>query len=216
MSDFIHRFVAAKDKVKEVFLMLHGTGGDENDLLPLGLMLAQEQGEVALLSVRGKVLENGAARFFRRRAEGVFDEQDLIFRTHELADFIESAKGKLDFDDAKITAIGYSNGANIAASVLLLRPDVINRAVLFHAMTPLENDELPDLKGKQILVVAGRFDPIVPKENTRHLVEMFRGAGARVELYIHDGGHQLAAQEVERARVWLDGSRTTDDITNDS
>lgn len=194
MSDFIHRFVAARDKVKEVFLMLHGTGGDENDLLPIGRMLAQDRGDVALLGVRGKVMENGAPRFFRRLAEGVFDEQDLIFRTHELADYIESARGELAFGNAKITAIGYSNGANIAASGLLLRPEIINRAVLFHAMTPLEIDAPPDLKGKQVLVLAGRFDPLVPEENTRRLVEIFHTAGAQVELYIHDGGHQLSAQ----------------------
>lgn len=205
-DDFMHRFLPAKDASSKVetYLLLHGTGGDENDLLPFGQMLAGAAKNIALLSPRGRVLENGAPRFFRRLAEGVFDEADLRARTHELGDFIERSARRYELDARNITAVGYSNGANIAASLLLLRPGVLRRAVLFHAMVPFMPDELPDLSGTRVFLAAGRFDPLIPPDNTERLAAMLKAAGAEVELFWHKGGHQLTREEVERARVWLD------------
>lgn len=204
-DEFIHRFVPTTDASSgvETYLLLHGTGGDENDLLPLGLMLAGDARHIALLSPRGRVSERGAARFFRRLAEGVFDEADLRKRTHELAGFIERSVRNYTLDAGNITAVGYSNGANIAASLLLLRPAVLRRAVLLHAMVPLVPDELPDLSGTEIFLAAGRNDPIIPPENTERLAAMLKRAGAEVELFWHAGGHGLTREEVERARLWL-------------
>jgi phospholipase/carboxylesterase len=205
LARFIYCFIPAHDAAKsvETFLLLHGTGGDENDLLSLGQMLAGGRRDVALLSPRGQVLESGMPRFFRRLAEGVFDEADLIRRTHELAGFIEQAAQKYTLDENRVTAIGFSNGANIAASILLLRPGLLRRAVLFHAMVPLVPGELPDLSGTSVFLGAGRLDPIVPTENTERLAAMLREAGVEVELFWHMGGHSLTHQEVERGKQWL-------------
>src|SRR5438093_4095070 len=130
--DFIHQLVPGNSK--RTLLLLHGTGGNERDLIPLGHDLDPN---ASLLSPRGKVLENGMPRFFRRLAEGVFDLEDLQKRTHELADFVVSAAEHYKIDIKHIVAVGYSNGANIAASILLLRPEVLSAAVLFRAMVPL-------------------------------------------------------------------------------
>jgi predicted esterase len=205
LAGFVYRFIPAQDAAKsvETFLLLHGTGGDENDLLPLGQMLADARRDVALLSPRGRVLESGMPRFFRRLSEGVFDEADLVRRTHELAAFIEQATEKYTLDEQRVTAIGFSNGANIAASILLLRPGLLRRAVLFHAMVPLVLGELPDLSGTSVFLGAGRLDPIVPTENAERLAEMLREAGAEAELFWHRGGHSLTHEEVERAKQWL-------------
>jgi phospholipase/carboxylesterase len=203
LAGFIHRIVKPGDIPGEIFLLLHGTGGDENDLVPLGQVLAGRRTDVALLAPRGQVLERGMPRFFRRLAEGVFDEADLIRRTQDLAGFIEQAAKQYGFTETPITAIGFSNGANIGASLLLLRPEVLNRAVLFHAMVPLVPTELPDLHGKSVFLGAGRLDPLIPTGNTEQLAELLRQAGAEVELFWHDGGHQLAEEEVRRARDWL-------------
>src|SRR5262249_7162147 len=158
-------------------LLLHGTGGDENDLLPLGQVLAPG---AALLSPRGKVLENGMPRFFRRLAMGVFDEQDLRFRSRELAEFVQTASDQYGFDSQKVIGVGYSNGANIAASLLLLHPGVLRAAALFSPMVPLEPERLPNLTGVAVFVAAGRSDPIVPPENTRRLQSLLTEAGAAV------------------------------------
>ena len=125
--------------------MLHGTGGNELDLLPLAGMV-DDQANV--LSVRGNVLENGMPRFFRRLAEGIFDEEDLIFRTKELNEFLDEAAEKYDFDRDNIIAIGYSNGANIAASLLFHYQNALKGAILHHPMVPRRGIELPDLTGK--------------------------------------------------------------------
>ncbi|MEJ7618738.1 MAG: alpha/beta hydrolase [Pyrinomonadaceae bacterium] len=203
--DFIYRFVPAQhaSPALETYLLLHGTGGDENDLLPLGQMLAGDAQTIAFLSPRGRVLENGAPRFFRRLAEGIFDEADLRRRTQELAGFIEQAVRKYKLDARNITAIGYSNGANIAASLLLLRPGILRRAVLLHAMVPLVPDVLPNLKGTKIFLAAGRLDPIIAPDTTARLAAMLKQAQAEVEIFWHAGGHELRREEVERARVWL-------------
>jgi phospholipase/carboxylesterase len=198
---FIHRFVpAAAEHSAPVLLLLHGTGGSEDDLLDLGHSLLPE---AALLSPRGKILENGMPRFFRRLAEGVFDEKDLIHRTHELADFIEAAATRYAFDPRKVIAMGYSNGANIAASTLLLRPGALRGAVLLRAMTPLVPEKLPDLAGVSVFLSSGRSDPIVPAASVEQLAALLRKAKADVSLQWSPGGHHLTAQDIDAAREWM-------------
>jgi predicted esterase len=195
---FIHRFVPGKSDV--TLLLLHGTGGNEDDLLSLGRALLPD---AALLSPRGKVLENGMPRFFRRLAEGVFDLDDLKNRTHELADFVEAAAAHYSLDAQKIIAIGYSNGANIAGSTLLLRPGVLPAAILLRAMVPLEPGAAPDLKGTPIFMASGRFDPIVPQENVERLATLLREFGADVTLRWQNTGHGLENEEIAAAQHWL-------------
>jgi phospholipase/carboxylesterase len=181
-------------------LLLHGTGGNENDLLPLGRQLAPGS---ALLSPRGDVSEQGMPRFFRRFAEGVFDLEDVAARTHKLADFIADAAGKYAFDASALHALGYSNGANIAASLLFLRPEALAGAVLWRPMVVLEPQTLPDLSGKRIGIVSGRHDPIVPVDHPPRLAELFRRAGARVDLHWLNTGHQLTNADLELANQVL-------------
>jgi predicted esterase len=183
-----------------VLLLLHGTGGDENDLIPLGRELIPGAG---LLSPRGKVLEHGAPRFFRRLAEGVFDVEDLRLRAHELADFVAAAASTYDFDLKRVAAVGYSNGANIAAAVLLLRPEILESAVLLRAMVPLVPDRLPDLSGVGVFISSGRQDPIVGPEHPVHLASLLNQAGADVTLLWQPSGHELIAADIQRARAWL-------------
>ncbi len=198
---FIHRFVPAQDRADmSVLLLLHGTGGNEMDLLDLGRVLAPG---AALLSPRGKVLENGMPRFFRRLAEGVFDIEDLTRRTHELADFVEAAAGAYGFDPNKVVAVGYSNGANIAASMLLLRPRSLAAAILFHPMVPLEPQVMPDLTSKPVFIGAGQFDPMVPPRETERLAALLKAAGADVTLHWQAGSHALSREEVRAAGSWL-------------
>ena len=201
--DFTHRFIPATGKAvadARTILLLHGTGGNEHDLIDLGKSLAPDAN---FLSPRGKISEHGMPRFFRRLAEGIFDEADLIFRTHELADFIIEAASNYGFDPAKVTAVGYSNGANIAAGLLLLRPEILHGAVLLRAMVPLIPDKSPDLTGRQILLSSGTSDPILPIENARRLAGMFRDAGADLTFNELNAGHQLTQADVENARTWL-------------
>ena len=197
---FNHRFVPAQSPSLPTLLLLHGTGGDENDLLPLGQVLAPR---AALLSPRGKILENGMPRFFRRLAMGVFDEKDLRFRTQELADFVRAASSRYGFDVGNVVAAGYSNGANIAGSMLLLYPQVLRAAMLFSPMLPLVPEPVPNLKGVAVFVAAGRTDPIVPPENTRKLVSLLGQAGASVTEHWHSGGHELNQSAVVLAGQWL-------------
>jgi len=200
---FIHRFVPAQSPRLPTLLLLHGTGGDENDLVPLGQALAPG---AALLSPRGKVLENGMPRFFRRLAMGVFDEQDLRFRTQELVEFVRAAASRYGFDLGNVVAAGYSNGANIAGSMLLLYPQVLRAALLFSPMLPLKPEQMPNLKGVAVFVAAGRTDTIVPPENTKQLVSLLEQAGADVAEHWHQGGHELGQSVVELARQWLSRS----------
>jgi phospholipase/carboxylesterase len=195
---FVHRFLPGESGV--TLLLLHGTGGDENDLVPLGRELAPG---AAILSPRGKVSEYGAARYFRRLAEGVFDHEDLVFRTHELADFIEAAAGEYGFDPSTLVAVGYSNGANIAASLMLSHPGLLRAAVLFRAMVPFEPEETPDLSGMPVFLATGRRDRMIPPENTERLAEILTEAGADVDLRWRDTGHPLTYEEVEEAKEWL-------------
>ncbi len=196
---FIHRFLPGASGGSPVLLLLHGTGGDENDLIPLGQELLPG---AALLSVRGKVLENGMPRFFRRLAEGVFDLEDLERRTEELARFIEKAREQYAFT-GKVIAVGYSNGANIAASLILRDPRHLSAAVLFRAMVPFTPDTLPDLSGLSLFMSAGQRDSIVPAANTRQLASMFESAGAAVATHWHPGGHELGRDDLDAARLWL-------------
>ena len=197
---FAHRFYPGETDA--TLLLLHGTGGSEDDLVPLGRELAPG---AAILSPRGKVSEYGAARFFRRLAEGVFDQEDLVFRTHELADFVENASEEYGFDLSKLVAVGYSNGANIAASLMLLHPDLLRAAVLFRAMVPFEPEETPDLSGMPVFLSAGRRDRMIPPQNTERLAEILREAGADLDLRWRDTGHPLTYEEVAEARDWLAG-----------
>lgn len=204
--DFIHRFLpAAAVESAPTLLLLHGTGGNEDDLLDLGHSLAPDAN---LLSPRGKILENGMPRFFRRLAEGVFDEADLIHRTHELADFIAAAAAHYGFSPERVTAVGYSNGANIAASLLLLRPGLLQRAVLLRAMVPLVPETPPNLGRTEVFLASGVSDPILPIDNARTLARMLRDAGAEVKHLELNTGHQLTSAELDAARNWLTSPST--------
>jgi glyoxalase family protein len=204
--DFIHCWVPAPSSTDadttdaDTLLLLHGTGGDESDLLPLGNLLAPNAN---LLSLRGKTLEGGMPRFFRRLAEGVFDIPDLIARTHELADFVQSASNAYGFDAGRVIAVGFSNGANITASLLLLRPGVLHSAVLLHAMVPLVPETLPDLAGTRVFLGAGRQDSIAPPDETERLAALLRASGADVTLHWQPGGHGLTREEAQAAAHWL-------------
>lgn len=197
-TGFIHVFETGSDPARKPLLLLHGTGGDERDLLPLGRAVAPGS---SLLSPRGKVLEGAAPRFFRRLAEGVFDEQDLIRRTHELADFIGEARARYDLP-API-AVGFSNGANIAASLLLLRPEALAGAALLRAMPTLREPPRPDLTGKPVLLLSGSLDPIVPAAESDGLATLLREAGASVEYRSLPSGHGLAQADIALLKDWL-------------
>src|SRR6266704_1154090 len=196
--DFIHEFVAGSSE--RTLFLLHGTGGNERDLIPLGRELDPN---ASLLSPRGKILENGMPRFFRRLAEGVFDLEDLEMRTNELADFVAAAMGHYKLDADHIVGVGYSNGANIAASMLLLRPEIMHGAILFRAMVPLNPDTLPDLSSVRVWIGAGDNDPIVPASETKRLAELFRRAGADVTIRVAKAGHGVTNNELEAAGHWV-------------
>jgi predicted esterase len=197
---FQHQFIPAQAGDAPILLLLHGTGGNEYDLLDLGRALYPG---AALLSPRGQVLENGMPRFFRRLAEGVFDLDDLRRRTHDLAAFVAAASQMYHFDSRRVIAVGYSNGANIAASALLLHPQVLAGAVLFHAMVPLVPEELPDLRGVPVFMGAGQFDSMVPPPQTERLAQLLQQAGADVTLHWEPGSHALSRGEVQAATAWL-------------
>lgn len=196
---FTHTFTPGADSSKPTLLLLHGTGGNEHDLMPLGDALSPG---ASLLSPRGKVLESGMPRFFRRLAEGVFDEEDLRRRALELADFVSAAATHYGFDSARVTAVGYSNGANIASAVLLLRPGTLRGAVLFRGMVPLVPDPLPSLHAR-VLVSNGRADPIVSLAETERLAALLGRAGADVDVRLHPAGHQLTQADLAAAQAWL-------------
>ena len=197
---FVHRYVPGEDGSGPTLLLLHGTGGNEEDLVQLGETLAPG---AAFLSPRGKVSEYGAPRFFRRLAEGVFDHEDLLFRTHELAEFVQAAAKEYGFDASKVVAAGYSNGANVAASTILLYPGLLRAAVLFRAMVPFEPDLAPDLSGMPVFLAAGRMDRMIPPDNTQRLADILLEAGADVDLRWRDTGHPLTYEDVAEAKAWL-------------
>jgi predicted esterase len=189
-----------RNKKKLTLILLHGTGGNEEDLIFLGKEI---EPSATILSPRGKVLENGMPRFFRRLAEGVFDVQDLKFRTKELSDFIKKCSLHYKFDLKRTIAIGFSNGANIAASILLLYPELLKGGILFRAMIPLVPNTLPSLSNKQILLSAGLNDPIVSKDQTENLYNLFSKTGANVTLKWQHANHNLIQKDIFFAREWL-------------
>lgn len=195
---FAHRHESAARKGAPALLLLHGTGGNEDDLLPLGRMIAPG---AAFLSPRGKVLENGMPRFFRRLREGVFDEEDVRSRAMELAGFIAAARDRYGLP-API-ALGYSNGANIAAALLYLKPEVLGGAILLRAMAPLAGGAEVRLDGKPVLILSGDMDGIIPAENAGRLAAALDGAGAKVMHRTLPAGHELSQADITAARQWL-------------
>ena len=196
----VHRFVPAADLVGVTLLLLHGTGGNEQDLIPMGQELLPG---AALLSPRGRVLENGVPRFFRRLAEGVFDQEDRRERTDELGRFVTDASHVYRIVGDRVLAVGYSNGANIAASLLFRHPRLLSGAVLFRPMVPFHPHPTPDLKGLPVFLAAGRRDPIVSAEQTSALAEILQDAGASISIHWHPGGHELGRDDTASARHWL-------------
>jgi phospholipase/carboxylesterase len=204
MLSFVHRFERGARTEARPLLLLHGTGGDENDLIPLGRMVSPG---APLVSPRGKVLEHGMPRFFRRLAEGVFDAEDVRVRAHELADFIAAARQEYGIEVP--IALGYSNGANIAAAVMLLRPEALAGAILLRAMVPLADPPAgTELAGKAALIVSGASDPIALPANAARLKTMLAQAGAAVEHRILPAGHELWEGDVALARQWLEARAT--------
>lgn len=199
---FIHQYVEPQDAGMGTTLLLHGTGANEHDLLNLGRMITPGAG---LLSPRGKILENGMyPRFFRRLQEGVFDVENLMEQTRELAAFIREAAKEYDFEPEGITVAGFSNGANMGCSLLLQYPELFSRAVLLRPMVPYEPETAPDLTGKKIYAAAGSDDPLIPPQNTQRLVQMLRMFGAEVTLTWEEAGHNLTQKEVMEIRMWLE------------
>jgi len=198
----VHVFVPAEQPKTNfvTLLLLHGTGGDERDLLPLGRELWPGS---ALLSVRGNVLENGMPRFFRRFREGVFDVDDLKARTNELAEFIDAAAEHYGFSERRLVAVGYSNGANIAASLILLHPRHLAAAVLLRAMVPFTPDPARNFGEVPVFLAAGSRDPMVPRDETEQLAQILERGGADVSMFYHRGGHELGDDDVEAAKTWL-------------
>jgi len=199
---FMHVFIPAEQSAAKsvTLLLLHGTGGDEHDLLPVGRELWPG---AALLGVRGKVLENGMPRFFRRFAEGVFDVDDLKTRTKELAEFIDVAAERYRFSKRHLVAVGYSNGANIAASVILLHPHYLKAAVLFRAMVPFTPDIVRNFSALSVLLAGGMRDSVVPHDQTEQLAAILQSGGADVSMFWHRGGHELGEDDIDAARTWL-------------
>lgn len=198
---FDHRFIAGEGQPgKLTLLLLHGTGGDGDSLLQLGYTLAPG---ATLLSPSGRVREGEARRFFKRLAEGVFDQEDLLIRTHELGDFVRDASAAYGLDEHRIVAIGHSNGANIATSLLLRQPSAVAGAVLFRPMVPFTPEPGPLLSGIPVLICAGDRDPLLPPGDTDRLAQIFRDADADVTVSVARAGHELAMSDVVTAREWL-------------
>lgn len=195
-----HRFVPGTDAEAPTLLLLHGTGGTENDLIDIGRALAPTS---SLLGVRGQELERGMPRFFRRLAEGVFDEPNLLFRTGELNAELNIAAEQYGFDRNKIIGVGYSNGANIAGSLLFHHEHSLHAAVLFHPMVPRRGVKLPSLSGVPVFIGAGSNDPLCPPQETEDLRQLLEEAGAEVEMFWHERGHQLIHEEVAKAALWF-------------
>jgi|JI10StandDraft_1071094.scaffolds.fasta_scaffold101859_2 phospholipase/carboxylesterase len=197
---YLHRFEHGTDPSAPPLLLLHGTGGDENDLIPLGRKLSPGS---TLLSPRGDVIEHGARRFFARLSEGVFDPAEVTRRTHALADFIIAAGNHYRFDPAILTAIGFSNGANIAATLLLLRPETLGSAVLLRPMIVLEPPQPPDLKGRRVFLSSGTADPLVPNNHPIRLANLLRRSGADVTLQTVPASHGLVSADLAGASDFL-------------
>lgn len=185
---------------RKVLLLLHGTGGNEHSLIPVARLIAPD---ADLLAPRGNVPENGALRYFRRIAEGVLDLEDLKLRTGQLGEFVRAAVKKHGFDAGQVVAVGYSNGANIAASLMLTQPTALRHAVMLRAMLPFEPASTPDLAGSSALIVAGTSDQLIPQANTERLASIMREAGCKLELQWLDTGHGLVQEDSTLAREYL-------------
>ncbi|MGG3839230.1 alpha/beta hydrolase [Paenibacillus thiaminolyticus] len=195
-----HLYEKGTDESAPTLVLLHGTGGSERDLVPLARMISPGS---AVLSLRGNVLENGMPRFFRRLAEGVFDEEDLLFRTGEVNQFLDQAAEQYGFERRNLVAVGYSNGANIAASLLFHIQEAWAGAILHHPMVPRRGVVLPDLSGLPVFIGAGKNDPICSPQETEELEGLLRGAGADVTVHWERYGHQLTSTEAEAAADWF-------------
>ena len=194
-----HVFYKGEDSARPTLLLLHGTGGNEHDLVGLGKEI---DGAANILSVRGNVLENGMPRFFKRLAEGVFDLEDLQFRTEELKNFIDEAAKNYEFDRDNVVVIGYSNGANIAGNLLFEYENVFKGAILHHPMVPRRGVEIPALPGTPVFIGAGKNDFMCPAAESEELRDLLQNVGAEVELFWHSYGHQLTQDEVQAAKEW--------------
>jgi predicted esterase len=198
---FIHRVLPAEDKTSaETLVVLHGTGGNENDLIGIGQAIAPG---AAILSPRGNVLENGAPRFFKRLAEGVFDRKEVQSRGEELSRFIRAAISRYGLNPERVFALGYSNGANIASTVMFIDPELLRGAIMFRPMIVFEPDDHPDLSTAGVFISAGRMDPIVPVKSVERLVELFEASRAEVTLKWQLAGHNLLPSEIREATDWL-------------
>ena len=193
---------AAPESVDDgrTIVTLHGTGGSEHDLVDIAGSIAPAS---AILSPRGNTLEKGLARFFRRLDNNVFDENDVVRRAHALADFLHQAASRYGRDTTRLVACGYSNGANIAAAVLQVRPEIFASAVLLRPMLPLPKLDLPDLRGKTILILRGRHDTVIPGRSTDQLIRKLEQAGAEVYTHTLDTGHRLTKEDIAIASRWL-------------
>ena len=200
MPAYTHHFESGPNLAAPPLLLLHGTGGNEQSLVPLGHALSPGS---TLLSPRGQVSENGALRFFRRHAEGVLDLEDLVARANEMADFVAATAKAKSFDATRLVAVGFSNGANLAAAMLLLRPASLAAAVLIRPMVGLDPSPLPNLAGKRVLILSGAHDPIVPAGHPEQLETTFRAAGAAVERHSFNAGHGLTQADILAAQHFL-------------
>ncbi|MGV3489479.1 MAG: alpha/beta hydrolase [Tuberibacillus sp.] len=196
----IHVYKKGVNPEMPTLVLLHGTGGNETDLINIGEYISPSS---SLLGVRGNVLENGMPRFFRRLAEGVFDIEDLKYRTKELHDFLNESAEKYGFDRSNMVAVGYSNGANIAASLLFHYERVLKGAILFHPMVPLRGIPLPNMTDIPVFIGAGKNDPLIPAKESEELANMLTGAGAEVETFWGNRGHQLTPEELRLAIEWF-------------
>jgi phospholipase/carboxylesterase len=202
IQNFIYTFLPAARKPASAYtiLLLHGTGGNENDLIPVGKMFGNS---VNLLGVRGQVQENGMSRFFRRVAEGIFDLPDLHFRTTELAEYLDEASAQLEFDRNKIVALGYSNGANIAGSLLISYPQRLAGAILFRPMIPFEPPADWHLDRTPVLLAAGSLDRTLPPDEPKRWNQLLTQAGAIVTLHTEDTGHNLTQADISFSQEWF-------------
>ena len=200
LGPHFYTFIPASIPGKAVLLLLHGTGGDENDLVPLGQIMMPG---AAIISPRGNDVENGMARFFRRLASGVFDQQDLVARTHELAQFVELALVEHDLTTSEIVAVGFSNGANVAASLLMLHPGLLTAAALLHGMMPLDDVPAVDLSGTRVFVAGGKIDTLITLAQSQALEQVLLKANAAVTAYWSDDGHTITPGEFAAVKVWM-------------
>lgn len=195
---FIYNYIPSSGE--NTLLLLHGTGGNEDDLLTIGQMLDQK---ASILAPRGKVVENGMPRFFRRISPGVFDIEDLKFRVSELTEFIMLACKKHSIDQRSLIGVGYSNGANTAAGLIMLEPTLLKRSILFRVMLPFLPERIPELSGTRVFISGGKYDQMISEEGTLELKNILQKSGADVKMNWEQSTHALSAGEINKAREWL-------------